>query len=458
MQLFQRQMSPSIPCSFLCLSFMTSRVPNTSKFHSTEKKSSQEFPFWVEKKDGTMSKLAINLTNVTPHQILQRMAESIEFPMPPTLTESRFSENLFLSRNSSSHWNSAIKNDVDKFIWMTGWGARREYKLPNSMNRDVLHFLKDIDFDQIKQRKLSRINATACALVARRAFKFLAIDGTKLGWSSSSLAICLSRLTSLHEDHQSRLQIKSFYPFRLLLSSDEFRLKVDAFAGTIRLNPASTSLQWLDTLASVTEDNVRMVKKYQDNLTRNIAEVENALGLRVVKGHTCDPEEFHHCIEQLGLESSRNRQLGDGKALLFVPKQIVVVLESSEDCRHGKLRKDGSIAIGAGTSLNEIRATVASLASRANEYVQVDSENQTRFLASADQFMYEFGVQKISKASSMVTSEQMSECLSVLLSKDEAEKYMLRGYLAGQSIGVAGDGHLCHLGDDGSIIIPANCS
>jgi hypothetical protein len=57
-----------------------------------------------------------------------------------------------------------------------------------------------------------------------------------------------------------------------------------------------------------------------------------------------------------------------------------------------------------------------------------------------------------------VPSDDVSECLSRLLDKDEAERRALRGYLAGQSIGIAGRGHLCHLGDDGSIVIPTNCS
>jgi hypothetical protein len=416
------------------------------------------YPFWVEKKDGTMAALAIDLNIMSPQQILERMAEAIDFPSPPSSTESPLSEKLLFPHRRPTHRSSdVVKNEVDHLIWMNGWGSRN-YKSPSSMNRDVLHFLKSMDFDHIKQRKLSRINATASALVARRAFKFLAIDGTGLGWSSSSLAICLSRLTSLHEEHHSRLQIKSFYPFRLLLSSDEFRRKVDLFAGTIRLNPASTSLQWLDTLASVSSEDVSMVKIYHYHLMRNITEVENALGLRVVKGHTCDPEEFHRCIDQLGFESNGNSDNGDGKALISVSKQNVVVIESNQDCRQSKLRKDGSIAIGAGMNLNEIRTTIASLARRSNQNIRIEVENRRRFLASADQFMYEFGVEKVSKVSSMVTYEQMSECLSVLLNKDEASKDMLRGYLAGQSIGIAGDGHLCHLGDDGSIIIPANCS
>lgn len=429
------------------------RSTNASKFCDS-------LPFWVEKKDGTMSKLAIKLNNTTPHQILERMAEAINFPLPPSPTESPPLNRMLPLHYSRSQRSIPLKNDVDHLIWTNGWGSHLNYKSPNSTKRDVLHFLENMDFDHIKQRKLARINATASALVARRAFKFLAIDGTKLGWSSSSLAICLSRLTLLHEEHQSRLQTKSFYPFRLLLSSDEFRRKVDLFSGTIRLNPASTSLQWLDTLASVTDDYVRMVKNHQQDLMRNLAKVEDALGLRVVKGHTCDPEEYHQSIQQLRFECNQNsKHHGDGRAVLTaLSYQSVIVLESDHACRHGKLRTDGSIAIGTGMTLNEIRATIVSYASRSNDYIRVESENRKRFLASADQFMREFGVEKVSKMSSLVTSEQMLECLTVLLEKEEAEKDALRGYLAGQSIGITGNDHLCHLGDDGSIIIPVNCS
>jgi hypothetical protein len=56
--------------------------------------------------------------------------------------------------------------------------------------------------------------------------------------------------------------------------------------------------------------------------------------------------------------------------------------------------------------------------------------------------MYEFGVQRVDKVSSNLASDQMAECLSMLLNKDEAEKEILRGYLAGQSVGIAGRGQV----------------
>jgi hypothetical protein len=65
---------------------------------------------------------------------------------------------------------------------------------------------------------------------------------------------------------------------------------------------------------------------------------------------------------------------------------------------------------------------------------------------------------RVNRAGHAVTSDDMSKCLSQLLDKEEAKRQELRGYLAGKSIDVASRGHLCHLGDKGSIVIPMNCS
>mmetsp|Transcript_26614 Transcript_26614/g.57216 ORF Transcript_26614/g.57216 Transcript_26614/m.57216 type:complete len:401 (+) Transcript_26614:378-1580(+) len=400
----------------------------------------------------------MQLNNSSPYQILGRMATSINFSPPPPAPKPPLSENKQGEFNQSiANQSGGMRNDVDHLIWMHGRGSHR-HQSPSSMNRDVLHFLKNIDFDHIKQRKLDRINATAAAAAGRRSFQFSAIDGTRLGWSSASLAICLSRLISLHEEHQSKLRTKSFYPFRLILSSDEFQKQVDLFGGTIRLNPSATSLQWLGALAAVSDDSVLILKKNQTELKRNLSKVEKALGLRAVKGHTSTTEEYYHCLERLTLESEQNIH-SEGKSLLAVSNnKATLIIESNSACRRGRLRKDGNFEVGADMDLNEIRMTIGKFASRSNAYIEIESEKWTRCQEIVDQVMYEFGVQRVSKVSPRVASDQMSECLSMLLNKDEAEKEALRGYLAGQSIGIAGHGQLCHLGDSGSIIIPTNCS
>ena len=388
------------------------------------------------------------------------MAESISFPPPqsPPPVASSLSGSIphdgMRSNQSAADWYGSSAGAC------FGWEYHK-HKSPSSLKRDLLSFLKHTNYDDIKQRKLSRIHATSAALAARRAFAFSAIDGTGLGWSSSSLAICLDRLTSLHEEHGARLLVRSFYPFRLLLSSDEFQRKVDLFGGVVRLNPAATALQWLGTLETVTYDSVRGLKENQSKLTRNILEVESALGIRPVKGHTCEPEEYHRCLERLASEGRRydsNDRGGARSELTPSNSKSALVIESARECRRGKLRGDGTIAAGAGMDLREVREIVGEYARGSVEYARIEAERRDSCARVADRFASEFGVVRVDRVGIAVTSDDVSVCLSGLLDKDEAERRALRGYLAGQSIGVAGRGHLCHLGDDGSIVVPTNCS
>ncbi len=108
--------------------------------------------------------------------------------------------------------------------------------------------------------------------------------------------------------------------------------------------------------------------------------------------------------------------------------------------------------------LREVREFIGEHAGRSGEYAWIETEKRDACRRIADRFTREFGVVGVDRVGHAVTSDDVSECLSRLLDKDEAGRRALRGYLAGQSIGVAGRGHLCHLGDDGSIVIPTNCS
>ena len=300
----------------------------------------------------------------------------------------------------------------------------------------------------------------SAALVARRAFHFSSIDGTRLGWSSASLAICLSSLTALHEEHESKL-ISSFYPFRLTLSGDEFQNKVDLYAGVIRLNPAATLLQWLGIISEVSHNNVVTLKNNLKELKCNQSEVEHAFGLRVIKGHTCCSEEYHKCMKRLAMEISQNNSSSqeDKSALTISNKKSKIIIESSQTCRRGRQRKhDGSFEVGASMNSMQILSIIGKFASKSNRIIEEQSKHQERCKELINRVMYTYGVEKIKQVSSTVTSEQMSQALSILLNKDEGEQQELRGYLAGQSIGIVGHGQLCHIGDDGSIYIPTNCS
>jgi hypothetical protein len=248
----------------------------------------------------------------------------------------------------------------------------------------------------------------------------------------------------LHEEHNTRLLFKSFYPFRLLLSSDDFHQQIDPFSGILRLNPSATSLQWLGTLASVTDVSVSRLKSNRSELERNVLEVENALGIRAMKGHSCDPEEYHICVGRLSSENRLdNSNSNIGKSELTPSYgNAALVIESARDCRRGKLRTDGNFVIGADMDLRKIRETIGEYTSRSIEYARIDAKKRNMCLFLAERVMSEFGVSKVDRIGHGVTSDDMSECMQSLLGKNATERDELRGYLTGQSIASRG-GVIC---------------
>jgi hypothetical protein len=72
--------------------------------------------------------------------------------------------------------------------------------------------------------------------------------------------------------------------------------------------------------------------------------------------------------------------------------------------------------------------------------------------------VYEYGVQSIQKVGTLVSYDQMSDCLLHLLTREDDEKEELRRFITGQTLGITGRGQPCHLGDDGSIVVPWNVS
>jgi len=113
------------------------------------------YPFIIEKKDGTISEHTLQLGK-SPYQIIEQLANAINFQSPPpSLKISK----PFDDEHKSTYKSQSNQND-DIETWMQGLGNYR-YKSPSSLNRNALHFLQHVDFNDIKQRKLDRINATA---------------------------------------------------------------------------------------------------------------------------------------------------------------------------------------------------------------------------------------------------------------------------------------------------------
>lgn len=402
-----------------------------------------DYKYSVETKEGNLIKSSIQL-NSTPRQILESMSATINFPPPP---------------ESPSVHSVHNPNSVDDLIWNAGAFGNNKSVSRTKRDCNLMSFLQDMNLDDIKERKMNRINASAAALVARRAFQFSAIDGTGLGWSSASLAILLSRLTELYEEHKCKLQTKSFYPFRLVLSGDEFNRKIDLHSGVILLNPAATPLQWLNTLQAVTDESVQRLKHNRKALGQNLSKVESFLDVRITKGYTSEPELYHDFIQNIVLISANYAANQNDKVSLTLQlNNTCLVVESEQACRRCKLRKDGNIEVGIGMSLDEIRRALNKFAAQSNEYKQAVLHQKHELKQLQERAIYEFGVHSIQRVGTLVTHDQMSDCLLHILKREEDEKDELRTFISGQSLGITGRGQPCHLGDDGSIVIPWNVS
>ena len=390
--------------------------------------------------------------NASPQNILKAMSLSINFPPPPE-------NNLDAKEDNSDLKYGVRSNQVDNLISNFGnYGNTRTAS--RTIRHNLMHFLREINLDDINTRKLNRINASAAALVARRAFQFSAIDGTGLGWSSASLAILLSKLTDLHDEHKSKLQTKSFYPFRLMFSGDEFHKKIDLYSGVILLNPAATPLQWLNTLQAITIENVRELKRNIHALKQNLSTVETFLNIKIKKGYSCEPEDYHNFLKQTALMSLDIVKVrgADNASLTPLTNNTCLVIESDQACRRAKLRIDGNIEAGVGMNIDLIHRSISKFSAQSNHCKQIESKYKEDCRHLMQRVIYEFGLQNIEKVGSLVSYEHLSYCLSQLLCRVDNEKEELRSLIRGQTLGIAGRGQPCHLGDDGSIVIPWNVS
>lgn len=400
-----------------------------------------------------MIKTSIQL-NSSPRNILEVMSSTIDFPLPPSESFDDMS-NIGNTTVQNTH-----ANPIDDLIWNAGMFRDSKTTSRTIHDCNLINFLQDMNIDDVKVRKLNRINASAAALVARRAYQFSAIDGTGLGWSSASLAILLNRLTELYDEHKCKLQTKSFYPFRLVLSGDEFSKKIDLYSGAILLNPAATPLQWLNTLQAITDESVQRLKYNRKVLEKNLSAVQSYLNVKVKKGYSCEPEDYHNFIQKIALLSAEPATKEVHNAS-FIPQQLnsaCLVIESDQACRRCKLRKDGNIEAAVNMSLEDIRSALNKFAAESNQYRQSELKHQQEYKQVQQRAIYELGLQSISKVGNLVTYGQMSHSLLQLLKRDDDEKEKLRKFITGQALGITGRGQPCHLGDDGSIIIPWNVS
>lgn len=420
---------------------------------SLERPMNGTFKYVLEHKNGSILEQSMHLDK-NVESILKEMAAALEStcsismlppPPPPPIP------------------TLPISNHDDEILWAPSpresgkrshrAGVNHKYDVNSRAGRDLLSFLNTMDFGLIEERRASRMDVTAVALVARRAFSFLSIDGTGLAWSSASFAILLRSLVELQEEHGSKFHVDSFYPLQLVWSSEEFDNPIDLYGGILYLNPASTPIQWLDTFLTITQDTLDTFATNQRLLNENRTKVKSAFGgVKLQKGHSCSHKQYHEFLSRLAKSHGETdvRHADDEKrSTALTLERIVVTVEAS--CRRAILTREGTIRVGASMDGEAIARAISTFSGEAAERVQAEEERKHDCRETMDRAQWELGLQKVYHTK-LVKSEQIMECLVRLLAMEQRDQ--LKRNLAGNSLGIASSGQFCHLGDDGSVVIP----
>ena len=299
-------------------------------------------------------------------------------------------------------------------------------------------------------------------MAARQLYKFQSIDGTGLGWSSASLAKCLMSLTKLFDDHHHKFQVESFYPLRLVLTNDEFQQQLDLYGGVISLNPGSTTLQWLEVLMGITEESIHQLEHNRAALHEYQIHVQDAMNVKIRKGYSCTSREYFEFLQCLSDQSWLEDLNGDAGEVssssattAIAPERVQLVVESPQASRRATVTNHGEIRVSAGMTLDSIIASVTKLRAKAWHQRHEEDLRQSQCKELAALLQYNIG-SKVFKSRLNVSSEQYLNCLSALLALSQETKAKMKTCLAGNSLGITGRGRSCHVGDDGSILIPCD--
>mmetsp|Transcript_25386 Transcript_25386/g.37961 ORF Transcript_25386/g.37961 Transcript_25386/m.37961 type:complete len:534 (-) Transcript_25386:793-2394(-) len=439
--------------------------------------------YYLERKNGQLVQHVLPL-NDTAEAILASLSKALKStgliittkpppaPSPPSLDD--LLDDKIKKTGMKNYHNEELSRVHNSSFWAAATAAAQgsgasamndvtlneTFDINTTRGRNFVHFVTNLDTKEIEQRKAERIDASAAALVARQAYKFQSIDGTKLGWSSSSLAKSLKTLTKVYDEHYEKFKVESFYPFQLILSNDEFQNKLDLYGGKIMLNPGSTQIQWLETLMAVTDEKIQFLEKNRKELHDNTLAVQNALNVKLRKGFSCTSEEYYSLMKEFAMllthQHNDRDELNDGpKTTALALDRVGIVVETHQACRRPVVTSTGEIRISASMSPNMISSSIGKLRNEAFQNLSQEKEKQRQAKELVSMLKYEFGLIKVSKTRlSTVTSDQYLQSLANLLRINQETKQQIKESLTGNSLNIASRGVGCHLGDDGTIQIP----
>lgn len=431
------------------------------------------FPFFIEKRDGSLLQSSLSLSG-SVDDILNSMASALKksgmgsVPVPPKevvrapilpSTTSTLASMLFPDAATAS-MPSADMGPIDT-----------RYDVRSNQGRNLQYFLQDAPTlsEQIRELRSARMDAMAVAVQVRRVFSWAAVDATETGWSSASAAGLFRRFLALHAEFSGKFRVQSFYPMRLVFSPrdipDDRFSALDLHGGILRLNPASTSIQWLESLQLVSDASIQQIHKNREISLQHTKAIQGSWNIRLVKGFTCSSREYHSFLENIAGDKnagiSSNPLKGDlSPSSLPTMEPLQVVIEADAVCRRGLVTSAGGIRLGAGMSNDECRYWIHRLSRSAHDQLVSEKAHLDHCQSVISNAKWQFGLHKVYRSGS-VSHAEFLDALSrflVLLQRPEQKGlvHQLLHLLAGNSLGISGTGQSCQLADDGSVIIPHN--
>jgi Domain of unknown function (DUF4461) len=430
------------------------------------------FPYIMEKRDGSLLQSSLSL-NGSVDDILDSMAKALKrsgmgsVPVPPKEMQAPMipSTSIVVASMMFPNASTASMTSPDMGPIDT------RYDIRSNQGRNLQHFLQDTAAlsEQIRELRSARMDAMAIAVQVRRVFSLAAVDATETGWSSTSAAGLFRRLLALHAEFADKFRVQSFYPMRLLFSPrdipDDRFSALDLHGGILRLNPASTSIQWLEALQLVSDASIQQIHKNRELALQRTKTVQGSLNIRLVKGFTCSSKEYHCFLESIAGDKETDVLLDptkiDASATslpTFDPLQVIV--EADSVCRRGIVTSAGGIRLGAGMSKEECRYWVHRLSGSARDQVLADKEHLDQSKSLISNAKWQFGLQKVYRIGTVSHTEfldSLSRFLALLQRPEQQEVvHRLLHVLAGNALGISGTGQSCQLADDGSVVIPHN--
>ena len=452
------------------------------------------YQYFIEKRDGSLLQTTLSL-NRSVEDILKSMANALQksgagasIPTPPSQPQ-----NAPNGRSSSANTNtngdsihdtndptaaSIFSNTID-----TAGVIDPKYDIRSNRGRDLKVFLQQkgtdnpIQYpslsDQIRDLRNARIDAMSVALQVRRTFQFAAIDATETGWSSASVTVLFRRLLAFHEEYANRLHVTSFYPIRLIFSPrdipDDFESSIDLYSGIVRLNPASTSIQWLETLQFVTSESLQQIHHNRAMALQNTKIIQRLLNIKLSKGFTCSSQDYHKFLERLAtdiVEAEINKPTDnvceDNQVQLssssLTVEPLNTVVEASAICRRAVVTAAGVIRIGAEMSKDDCIDAIHRLSAKAREQHMVEKAQIQQCHDIVSNVKWQLGLQKVYRTGGVVTHAEFVDSLkrfSTMLSQHQLFQHEFQPF-AGNALGIAPTGQSCQLADDGSVVIPHN--